>query len=336
MFLTLDEMDEAWRIGPAGARLEAVRRAAKRLKERLHKSTKVHHVRTYDLVTLPYPARYGLGDAARSLLPFLFITNRMQIVTFRSAEGMKRLLVNPSDFIRDEETPFFKRLATRFSGVPLSRKLMVKQHAQVPERLREAGLDGHAIDYVTFDHLHTQDLRRVLLEWCPRAKLLVQKEELAIYERLHPLQNVWYVAEALHGVPTDRIVVLDGDALIGEGVALVRTPGHTIGNHTIVLHTDRGLWTISENGIAADNYQPERSEIAGLASHARSRGVEVILNANTREHSLDQYTSMVLEKELADRNPDGWVQHFPSSELTASALMPGLAPTISHAKIQQG
>jgi hypothetical protein len=336
MFTTLDEMEDAWRIGPAGARLEAVRRAARKLKERLHKSTKVHQVRTHDLVTLPYPARYGLGDAARSILPFLLITNRMQIVTFRNADGMKRLLVNPSDFVRDEETPFFKRLSTRFSGVPLSRRLMVKQHGQVPDRLRDAGLDGNDIDYITFDHLHTQDLRRLLLEWCPRARLLIQKEELAIYERLHPLQSDWYIADALRGVPTERIIVLESDVLLGEGLALVRTPGHTIGNHTIVVHTDRGLWTISENGIAADNYQPERSEIAGLAGHARSRGVEVILNANTREHSLDQYTSMVLEKELADRDADGWVQHFPSSELTASAFMPGLVPTIARRKIEQG
>jgi glyoxylase-like metal-dependent hydrolase (beta-lactamase superfamily II) len=336
MFQRLEEMDEAWRVGPAGARLDSVRRAAQRLKERLRSGPTVRSVRTYDLVTLPYPARYGLSDATRTLLPFLMITNRTQLVTVNTAEGVKRVLVNPSDHQRDGETPFFKRLADRFRGVPLTERLMVKRHAEVPDRLREVGLRGDQIDYLTFDHLHTQDLRRLMLEWCPRARLLVQKEELAIFERLHPLQNDWYLADSLKGIPPDRFQVLDGDVLVGEGMALVRTPGHTLGNHSIVLHTSDGLWTISENGIAVDSYQPERSELSGLRGHARSRGVEVILNANTREHSLDQYTSMVLEKQLADATRDGWLQHFPSSELTPSALTPGLAPTHSHREITHG
>lgn len=330
MFETLTEMDEAWKVTPAGTRLEAVRKAARKLKERLHKSAKARSVRTFDLVTLPYPAKYGLGDAASSLLPFVMITNRMQIVN----AGEKRILVNPSDHVRDEETPFFKRLSERY-GDFLSHKVMSKRHAEVPDRLREAGIRGEQIDFITFDHLHTQDLRRLMLEWCPNAKLLVQKEELAIYERLHPLQNDWYIADALRGIPGDRIIALDRDILVGDGMALVRTPGHSLGNHTIVLHTDRGLWTVSENGISVDNYLPEKSDIGGLRAHARSRGVEVILNGNTREHSLNQYTSMILEKELADPC-DGWIQHFPSSELTASALLPGLAATYCHREITHG
>ena len=333
----LDELDAAWRVGPAGVRLEAVRRAARKLRARLHDGPTVQSVRTYDLVTLPYPTRYGLGDASRSPLPFLMITNRMQILNVATDEGMKRVVVNPSDQVRDAETPFFKRLADRY-GDFLSHKVMSKRHAEVPERLHEAGVDGAAIDYVTFDHLHTQDLRRVLLEWFPRSKLLIMKEELAIFEKLHPLQADWYLPNALDGIPADRIVAVDRDVLVGEGLALVRTPGHTAGNHSIVVHTDRGVWAISENGIAADSYVPERSELSGVAAHAHSRSVEVILNANTRELSLDQYTSMVLEKELVDPCPDGsgFVQHFPSSELTASALLPGLAPTYAHKAITHG
>src|SRR4051812_44854978 len=135
----LPEMDEAWRVGPAGVRLEAVRRAAHTLKERLASGPKIHSVRTYDLVTLPYPSRYGLSDAGRTILPFLMITNRTQLCAVKTAEGMKRLLVNPSDHQRDGETPFFKRLADRFGSIPLSQKLMVKRHAEVPDRLAEAG-----------------------------------------------------------------------------------------------------------------------------------------------------------------------------------------------------
>src|SRR5439155_21337002 len=105
--------------------------------------------------------------------------------------------------------------------------------------------------------------------------------------------------------------------------------------HTIVLHTDRGLWTISENGVACDCYSPAHSRIHGLVEHVRETGAEVILNGNTREGTLDQYTSMILEATLADPVPEApaFVQHFPSSELTPHWTTPGLPPTPSPGKI---
>lgn len=330
----LHEMDDAWAVDPAGPRLEAVRAAAARLRARLKAGPRAKSVRTFDLITLPYPTRFGLGGAARTAAPFLMMTNRMQLVTFVEDGVTRRMLVNPSDHERNEETPFFARL--RDQAPSFLNKMIARRHATVPQRLDEAGVRGDAIDYVTFDHLHTQDLRRLLLDWCPRAKLLVMAAELAIFERLHPLQRDWYIADALAGVPTGRLVPLDSDVLVGDGVALVRTPGHTAGNHSIVLHTDGGLWTVSENGVAIDNWQPDRSEIAGVAKTAAATGAEVILNGNTREQTLEQYTSMVLEKALADTNADGWKQCFSSSELTPSLLAPGLKATFVHREIRQG
>ena len=333
----LDELDAAWRSGPAGARLDAVRAGAQKLKARLHAAPTVKSVRTYDLITLPYPTRYGLSDAGRSLFPYLMITNRMQLVTVKTDDGVKRVLVNPTDWERAAETPFFQRIAKRLPKF-VQEKIVTTRHGQVPARLAEAGVRGDEIDFVTFDHLHTQDVRRLLGEWCPRAKLLAQRDELAIFEKLHPLQADWYQAEALGGIAPNRLIALDGDVAIGEGLALVRTPGHTRGNHSIVLHTDRGVWTISENGVACDNYSPEKSAIKGMAGYARGTGCEVVLNANTREDSLDQYTSMILEKTLADASPDGsgYAQHFSSSELTPSALFPGLAAPYVHRAITHG
>src|SRR6185503_3160534 len=100
---------------------------------------------------------------------------------------------------------------------------------------------------------------------------------------------------------------LDHDVKLGEGVALVRTPGHTQGNHSIVVRTTEGLMVTSENGVSADCYAPLKSRIPGLRSYARRTGMEVVLNGNTLEGALDQYISMVQEKELAGpsrRDPD--------------------------------
>jgi hypothetical protein len=166
----------------------------------------------------------------------------------------------------------------------------------------------------------------------------VQRAELRTLESPHPLQARWYVRDGVRGVARDRLLVIDGDYLIGGGLALVRTPGHTDGNHSAVLHTDRGLWTVSENGIAPECYAPLASEIPGVRRFAREQETEFILNANTREDTLEQYTSMALEKALADPSQERpeFPQCFPSSELVASRLAPGVRPTFSHGLITSG
>lgn len=340
-FRRLTHLDEAWRHANAGTRLDAVRRAAPALHDAIRASGMPAGVVTFENATVPYPTRFALGGACLLPLPYIVFKNRTQIVRWRDGGRTVTLLVNPTDPERSRRAPFFARQA-RMAGEFLSTKVLSKMGAPAPEQVAGHGVDPRAVDYVTFDHLHVQDLRRVLGSatdpgWFPNARLLVQRAELGIFERIHPLQSPWFIPEALDGVDPTRLIALDGDHLLGPGVAIVRTPGHTAGNHTICLHTPDGLWTISENGVGPDNYAPEASSIPGLARHAAAYGVEVVLNANTREQSLDQYTSMVLEKSLASR-VDGtpFPRHFSSSEMTASALAPGLRPTLAFGSIQHG
>lgn len=57
-----------------------------------------------------------------------------------------------------------------------------------------------------------------------------------------------------------------------------------------------------------------------------------------RSVHVDQYTSMVLEKTIADGVPDRpeLPQHFPSSEMISHPLAPGLSPTYSHGELRFG
>ena len=98
------------------------------------------------------------------------------------------------------------------------------------------------------------------------------------------------------------MVLVDGDVELGKGVALVWTPGHTDGNHSLCINTEDGVWVSSENGVAADNWHPHLSKIPGVRKSAEFFGREVILNSNTLEDSIDQYDSMLKEKALADPN----------------------------------
>ena len=340
--IPLPELDAAWAVRGSGARLEAVRRAGRRLRDRILATGPARYVRTADLATFPYPTRYGLQGVAASPLPYLFMRNRLQLVQTDSPGGPITILVNPTDAERSAKAPYFARLEERYGK--LATKLLSKFHVTIADALASFGVRPEEVDYVTFDHLHVQDVRGLLAPgadgraFLPNAKLLAQRSELDTFGALHPMQVEWYIPECLTGVPADRIVALDGDYLVGSGFAMVRTPGHTIGNHSLVVVTDRGAWTISENGISVDAYAPGTSRIRGVASHARDQGVEVILNANTREGSLDQYTSMVLEKTLADPVPDRpeLPQHFSSSELVGHPLAPGLSPTYTHGAITHG
>ena len=338
----LPELDDAWRTRGSGARLDAVRRAARKLHDRIAANGAARCVRTYDVATFPYPTRYGLAGVARSRAPYLFMRNRGHLAQVASAGRTISILVNPTDTERSRAAPYFARLEEKYGAT--ASKLLGKIHGNLADALASWGVSPEAIDYVTFDHLHVQDVRGLLAPgpggraFLPNAKLLVQRGELDTLAALHPLQRDWYIPDCLTGVPADRIVALDGDYAIGGGFAIVRTPGHTWGNHSIVLVTDRGLWTISENGICVDAYAPGVSRIRGLARHARDAGTEVVLNSNTREGTLDQYTSMVLEKTLADAVPDRpeFPQHFSSSELVGHLLAPGLSPTYTHGAITHG
>jgi hypothetical protein len=347
----LDEMDRAWAENNPGLRLDAVRRAGRSLRQSLLSSGRVVSVRTFPVAVFPYPSEYGLAGAARSPAPYVMMRNAMQLVQVEADGGrLINILVNPTDPERSIEAPFFAKQVERY-GKFLTRRLLSRRFPGVAASLAEVGVAPEEIDFVTFDHLHTQDVRGLFgttepepgkseptPALLPNAVLLVQRAELRTLECLHPLQARWYVRDGVRGVARDRIAVLDGDYLLGRGFAMVRTPGHTEGNHSLVIHTDTGLWTVSENGVAVECYAPMSSEIGGVRKHAREAETEFILNSNTRENSLDQYISMALEKTLADPSAarSEFPQCFPSSEMVRSRLAPGLKPTFSHGTITFG
>jgi hypothetical protein len=134
------------------------------------------------------------------------------------------------------------------------------------------------------------------------------------------------------------VVFTDGDLQLGDGVMLLRTPGHTSGNQTLFTSTDTGIWGTSENGTCADCWTPLDSKIPGVARTARLEDLDVLINCNTPEAGADQHTSMILERTIVDRVKDrpAFCQMFPSTEITPSMLSPGLRPTLLHEHITHG
>lgn len=340
----IDDFKGVRRLPTPSDRLTAIRRQARAFRERMLDGPVARMLRSFDLAKVPYPTRYGLRDACTVPIPYIHILNRLFVVQFDTPQGVKTLLAEPLDREGNAQTPFFHRMASMVGGAEgrLSR-MMWPELGEVGDCLAQLGLTPDDIDYITYDHLHTQDLRRWLgtdtrRAFFPRAKLLVMRQEWMSARGLLPLQAQWYCPHGTEGIPEQRVILLDDDVMLGDSVALVRTPGHTEGNHSLVVHSPEGLYVSSENGVSADSYAPDKSDIPGLRRYAAVTGAEVVLNGNTLEGSVDQYLSMVQEKEIAgcsERNPD-FFNVAPTSEMTPHRLSPGVRPTFYVGELRFG
>jgi glyoxylase-like metal-dependent hydrolase (beta-lactamase superfamily II) len=332
-----------------GHQLRLVKAAAPRFREAFAATGTPDLVSTYDLVSLPYATKFALFRAAVTPAPYLTITNRMIVVRWRDETGTTKTLVfEPTDHELGANTPVLARMAARMPSAV--RSLTVTIHGTVLGHLEAAGIRPEEVDYVVFDHLHTQDVRRVLgttapqadispdepvRPWLPNARMIVQRTELEAMAELHPLQRPWYQPETYVDLRPESLLVIDGDVQLGPGLAIVATPGHTIGNQSLVLNTSSGIWASSENVVATECLTPELSRIPGLSKWAYQWGQEVVINANTIEATAQQFNSCVKEKLIVDRSSTDarFLQFFPSSELTRSRLAPGASPTFTHGGI---
>jgi hypothetical protein len=346
------EFDEANQTWPRGDRPAAIRAAAAEFRARFATpDNRVRAVRTVDIASAGYPLKFAFGGAALAPNPYINIINRLQIVQFEGFDGaLKTLAYEPTVPEGPAEAPYYAQQIERL-GEFLSYKVLATIWNHPDEALVKAGLRPEDVDYVSFDHLHVQDLRFVLgttepiageaaprAPLFPNAKLIAQRKEWDTFASLHPMQWAWYVEEGTKDLITDNVVLVDGDVELGKGVALVWTPGHTDGNHSLCINTDDGVWVSSENGVAADSWHPHLSKIPGVRKTAEFFGREVILNSNTLEDSIDQYDSMLKEKALADPNKRDprYGNVFPSSEMSSWKRQWPAVPTFVYGGIDYG
>ncbi len=354
---------------PAG-RLEEVRKRARKFREEMLSGSQVLFYKSCELIRVPYPTRYAFSQVyamTAMKTPLIHILNRLFIVQYKTADGVKTLLFSPSDIDANAETPFFKRLSggvsikklreqaggeeatflSRLRSGALLADGFQKAIAPIGDRvegwLSKVGIRPEQIDYISYDHLHTQDVRRWLGAGgepglFPNAKLLITRQEWESTKALLPPQIDWYCPHGIEGVDESKVVFFEGDVRLGEGVALVSTPGHTEGNHSLVAHTSDGLLVTSENGVGPDCYAPLSSSIPAVRKYAKATGMEVVLNGNTLEGGLNQYISMVQEREIAGPSPKN--PEFPnvvcSSEFTSYALFAGMTPTYNFGSLEYG
>jgi hypothetical protein len=346
------EFDESSEVWPRGDRIAAIRQGAAAFRERFATpENRARAVKTVNLASAGYPVGFAFHGAARSLNPYINIINRLVIVQFEDFDGVPRTLAwEPTIAEGAAEAPFYDQMLKRY-GEFLSYRLFATFYNTVEQAIAACGITPADVDYVSFDHLHVQDLRLTMgttrpingegeprSPFFPNAKFLFQRKEVDTFRSVHPLQWAWYVPGGMDDVIEENLVLLDGDVELGKGVAIVSTPGHTDGNHSLVLNTDDGVWVTSENGVCADSWHPHQSKIPGIRKYAEFWGREVIMNSNTLEDSIDQYDSMIKEKALADPNARDprWFNVFPSSEMASWRRQWPVIPTFTYGGIDYG
>ncbi|MFT4765451.1 MAG: hypothetical protein ACI9OH_002560 [Oleispira sp.] len=304
----------------------------------------VQFMQTIDLISVPYPVKSAFGEAANLINPYLYVTNRLIVLQFSTESGSKTLLFSPSDLSANAKTPYFQGLQ-KFIGKfqDILQPILAPKHNTVEEALDSIGIKPEQIDFISYDHLHTQDLRKWLGSYqqpayFPNAKLLVMSQEWEAVKDLLPLQNHWYCPDGVDGIDPNKIIPLHSSIMLGDSIALVHTPGHTQGSHSLVVNTETGILVCSQNGIAVDNYSPEHSTIHGIANYVQQNNMEVIPNGDQPELRIDQYISMVLEKTIADKHPTDkrFSNIMPSSELSPRWQPFALAPTLAFGEIKFG
>lgn len=354
-FRPIPEFDGVHQIWPRGDRLEAIRAATKRYRERFLSQGQVQAIKTFDIVTAPYYARFAYQGFSTNVNPFISIMNRMLVIQFEGFDGrLKTMVWEPTVPEGSVKAPIYSKLLQIGEKLRVSRLVggaLVKYWSEPDDVLPSIGLSNADVDYIAFDHLHVQDPRMIMgsgkalpgesaprKPLFPNAKMPVHRLELDTFAAMHPLQSFFYVDNGMDGVDEDRCEIIDGDVELGVGVSLLWTPGHTDGNLSLCVNTPDGVWVSSENGMAIDNWQPELSKIPGVKQLARFFNQEVVLNNDTVEDILEQYDSMVKEKTMASYSPRDprWLQVMPSSQsLTLKRQWP-VNPTYSHEPLQYG
>lgn len=362
-FRPIPEFDGVHDIWPRGDRLEAIRSAAKKYHKRFSQQGTVLGIQSFDIAAAPYPAQFAFQNYALHVNPLISIINRMMVIQYEDFNGVERTLVwEPTVADGSRNAGFYNSLsgsgnAPKWFNSTISalqklggERLLAAFFNDPDDILPRLGMDNSDVDYVSFDHLHVQDVRMIMGSsetppkgssyepLFPQARLLVHEAELGTFESQHPMQSSWYVKDGMVGVDREVLATFPGDVELGVGVSLLWTPGHTDGNHSLCVNTPDGVWISSENGMAADSWQPELSKIPGVKAQAEFYEREVVLNANTLEDSLDQYDSMIKEKEMASYSPHNpeWKQILPSSECAPWKRQWPLIPTLTHGGINYG
>jgi glyoxylase-like metal-dependent hydrolase (beta-lactamase superfamily II) len=102
------------------------------------------------------------------------------------------------------------------------------------EALATVGLKPEDIEVIIHTHLHNDHCENDYK--CPNATVYVQKAEMDFFKNPHPIDHRYY-PDLLDDV---RVVEVEGDVNILDGIDVIFSPGHTVGCQSVAINTSAG------------------------------------------------------------------------------------------------
>lgn len=118
--------------------------------------------------------------------------------------------------------------------------------------LRALGVEPEDVTVIVNTHLHWDHCFNN--DKFPNAKIYVQRKEMQFAISPLPPQFVYYEPHQCGMIPPwiralDRIVAVDGDYQLADGIDLIFTPGHTPGFQSVLINTAKGAYLIASDTV---------------------------------------------------------------------------------------
>jgi hypothetical protein len=317
VFKPLNNFVAAWQLPSPELCLSAIRGQSVLLQQQLLQQSAVSCFKSVDLYRDLYPLRLAYSGAfQRALLlttPYIHLLKRVWFIQFQGFDGAtKTLLFSPSA----DHDPLQVALFDRFNAeLPrylrrLSKAVIAPKYQSVEFALGDVGIRPEQVDYISYNHLDGQDVTRWLALF-PAAKLIAHEQELV---------------KCSEPLPSDRILSFSDSVFVGDGLALVHSPGISAGHHSLAARVGDSICVVTANAVGADAYSPKCSRIKAIRRYAQQNDLEVVVKGREQTVIDQHYIAMVMEKTLAgpSHHPD-----FPNCAYAAEAvpywLMPGFS-----------
>ncbi|GAI41149.1 unnamed protein product, partial [marine sediment metagenome] len=151
--------------------------------------------------------------------------------------------------------------------------------------LSKLGISFGDIDLVILTHLHADHVAQA--HRFPKARFLVQKDELEFAQNPHPSFTWIYCKEFYSGLDFE---VISGDVKICEEVSVISTPGHTPGGQSVVIKTAQGTAIISGLCTIRENFEPPPP----------IKETMPVITPGIHTNPIEAYDSLLRIKKMAD------------------------------------
>lgn len=157
--------------------------------------------------------------------------------------------------------------------------LAPKDIVSIEESLAKFGFSTLDIKTIIMTHLHIDHILNA--RKFPKAKFIVQEEELRFARNPHPLYARTRYEQLCEGLNFETI---EGDTEVIPGVEVISTPGHSVGGQSVAITTEQGKVVISGMCTIDENFAIE-GEIIIPGMHS---------------NPFQAYDSMVKIRKIAD------------------------------------